>query len=507
MAKSASAKRNDENKIGLGIKVTLIAVAVLCVFMLVYTVVDSMGILDRNTTAMTVGEDEISVAELNQYYHTTRNGFLNQYYDVLVMYGYDLTAGTFDNSASLFDSTMTWKEYFTEEAKSAAQEVSMLYQEGQKAGYTMSEADQAQYDLYMASLESAAEEQGVSVSKYVKLLYGTGTKLSDVEDYYTKRVYSAGYYNTVLEGFGIDDAAIDAYYAEHTEDYDLVEYYAFDVDYETYTYSADSTEEGAPKSEDEAAQMTEASKEAAKTDAEALLKKLASDGSNFDETIQAYEGDEVVYAGGHKEVTISSVATAVKTWIQEEGRKAGDKAVVEDETNGAYTVVVYLGTHQSDEYTVAVRHTLLTTEEIGTYTSETEAQEIDARNAEVKAEAEALYNEWVAGGASEEAFIEMAKEHSEDGNAADGGLYTGVYVGQMVEAFQEWCFDESRQPGDHGIVETEYGYHIMYFVEREGLKYRADIQSTLESEKYNEYLTELGETYTTTYNTKAISMM
>ena len=167
--------------------------------------------------------------------------------------------------------------------------------------------------------------------------------------------------------------------------------------------------------------------------------------------------------------------------------------------------VVYLGTHLNDEYTVAVRHTLLTTEEIGTYTSETEAQEIDARNAQVKAEAEALYNEWVNGGASEEAFIQMAKEHSEDGSASNGGLYTGVYMGQMVEAFQDWCFDESRQPGDHGIVETEYGYHIMYFVENEGLKYLSDIRTALESQKYNEYLTELGEKYETVVNDKAAS--
>ena len=478
-----SAKRNDENKIGLGVKLTLIAVAVLCVVMLAYTVVDSMGILDRNTTAMTVGEDEISVTQLNQYYHTTRNGFLNQYYDVLAMYGYNLTDGSFDNSVSMFDSTMTWRQYFQEEAKSAAAEVSMLAAEAEKAGYTLSADDQAQYDTYMESLATAAEEQDMSVNKYIKLLYGSGTKLSDVEEYYTKRVYAAGYYNTVLEGFGIDDAAIDAYYNEHKEDYDMVEYYAFDVKYE---------EGGEAK---------------AKADAEALLAKMAADGSNFDATIQDYEGSDVVYAGGYKEVAVSSVASAVKTWMEEAGRKAGDKAVVEDTANKAYTVVVYLGSHLNDEYTVSVRHTLLTTEEIGTYTSETEAQEIEARNAQVKAEAEALYNEWVAGGASEEAFIQMAKDHSEDGNASTGGLYSGVYMGQMVEAFQDWCFDESRQPGDHGIVETEFGYHIMYFVENEGLKYLSDIRAALESEKYNEYLTELNEVYEVDVNTKAVSMM
>ena len=34
----------------------------------------------------------------------------------------------------------------------------------------------------------------------------------------------------------------------------------------------------------------------------------------------------------------------------------------------------------------------------------------------------------------------------------------------MVPTFNDWCFDESRQEGDTGIVKTDYGYHVMYFV-------------------------------------------
>ena len=34
----------------------------------------------------------------------------------------------------------------------------------------------------------------------------------------------------------------------------------------------------------------------------------------------------------------------------------------------------------------------------------------------------------------------------------------------MVTAFNDWCFDTARQPGDTGVVKTEYGYHVMYFV-------------------------------------------
>lgn len=65
---------------------------------------------------------------------------------------------------------------------------------------------------------------------------------------------------------------------------------------------------------------------------------------------------------------------------------------------------------------------------------------------------------------TEDNFAALAAEASSDpGSATNGGLYQNVYPGQMVVDFDEWCFDEGRKPGDNGIVETEYGYHIMYF--------------------------------------------
>ena len=77
----------------------------------------------------------------------------------------------------------------------------------------------------------------------------------------------------------------------------------------------------------------------------------------------------------------------------------------------------------------------------------------------------------------------------------------------MVDAFDKWCFDEARQPGDHGIVKTSYGYHIMYFVEHEGLKVHSDISALLESNEYNTYLDGLTKSYTTQFNDKAINRM
>lgn len=84
--------------------------------------------------------------------------------------------------------------------------------------------------------------------------------------------------------------------------------------------------------------------------------------------------------------------------------------------------------------------------------------------AEAEAEAQRIYEEWLAGEATEETFAEYAIAYSVDGGStANGGLYEDVYPGQMVIEFNDWCFDDNRQVGDHGIVKTTYGYHIMFF--------------------------------------------
>ena len=76
-----------------------------------------------------------------------------------------------------------------------------------------------------------------------------------------------------------------------------------------------------------------------------------------------------------------------------------------------------------------------------------------------------ILDQWLAGDATEESFANMANENSSDpGSNTNGGLYENVYPGQMVETFNDWCFADGRQPGDYGIVKTDYGYHIMFFV-------------------------------------------
>lgn len=116
-----------------------------------------------------------------------------------------------------------------------------------------------------------------------------------------------------------------------------------------------------------------------------------------------------------------------------------------------------------ESVSVDVRHILVYPEGADSSTVRTEEFSEEAWAAG-KANAEAILNEWLAGEKTEESFAALAQERSGDpGSAANGGLYTGVTEGQMVQNFNDWCFDKERQIGDYGIVETEFGYHIMYF--------------------------------------------
>ena len=65
----------------------------------------------------------------------------------------------------------------------------------------------------------------------------------------------------------------------------------------------------------------------------------------------------------------------------------------------------------------------------------------------------------------------------------------------MTTEFNDWCFDPSRQPGDTGIVETDYGYHIMYYVGTDDPYWLVQVKSDLSSTKYNDYYTQMLENY------------
>lgn len=146
-----------------------------------------------------------------------------------------------------------------------------------------------------------------------------------------------------------------------------------------------------------------------------------------------------------------------------------------------------------DNKTVDVRHVLIMPEGATSENIRTETFE-DAAWESSRVKAEELLKQFEQGDKSEDSFAELAKAHSQDGSASDGGLYTGVQEGQMVEAFNDWCFDDIRQPGDYGLVKTEFGYHLMFFVDSQPI-WKESAKSDLISARANETLSGILEAY------------
>lgn len=116
-----------------------------------------------------------------------------------------------------------------------------------------------------------------------------------------------------------------------------------------------------------------------------------------------------------------------------------------------------------DTRSVDVRHILIYPEGADGTNISTEEFSDEAWEA-AQTQAQELLDTFLAGDQTEEEFAALANEHSADpGSNQNGGLYEGVTEGEMVAAFNDWCFDPERQVGDTGIVKTNYGYHVMYF--------------------------------------------
>ena len=162
----------------------------------------------------------------------------------------------------------------------------------------------------------------------------------------------------------------------------------------------------------------------------------------------------------------------------------------------AEEIAEYFNTHEA-EYadngldkttsSVDVRHILILPEgaTIETVTTEEFSDEAWAAGEQ---KAQDILDQWLSGDKTEDGFATLANENSADtGSNTNGGLYSGVTEGQMVEAFNDWCFDSSRQVGDYGIVKTQYGYHIMYFCGSQ-LLWESQAESDLLAQLSNDFI-------------------
>ena len=271
--------------------------------------------------------------------------------------------------------------------------------------------------------------------------------------------------------------------------------------------SADKKDETDKKAE------TKTTTEEPTTDAADDKKEETSDDKKEESTDDKKEEDDKKYskATENKDILYSKVTSAIQEWIKDAARKQGDIKAIPYETTSTdkdgketktlkgYYVVLFDDCNDNTYALKNVRH-LLVSFEGGTTDKNGNKTYSDTEKAAAKTKAEKFLEEWKKGDKTEDSFAELAKKNSTDtGSKENGGLYEDVYPGQMVEAFEDWCYDEARKPGDTGIVETTYGYHVMFFSGDSEVNYRDYMVTNdlLESE-VNEWQEALNKAMTVT---------
>ncbi|HAP20154.1 MAG TPA: hypothetical protein DCR27_02660 [Lachnospiraceae bacterium] len=463
------------------------------------------GYQDKHGTYVTVGDHDVQRSEYEYYYYSGINNLYAYYGNYLSYMGLDLSK-PLDEQAYM--ENMTWKDYFDQQAVSQLKQVYALTDAAEAAGFEYDAS--ADVDDFAESIETGAANANMSAADYLKSSYGTLATMDKVKAYVEKSSIATAYYNSIEDATEITDEEVSDYYDENKDNYDSVDYLACKIAAdmpETETVAAEETtapetetgetetlseeEKAAQEAEKKAAE--EAAMTAAKEKADEMLEQI-SDESSFENLYADYATDTAVELRKTNAKKSSISPTGVGQWLFDSARQAGDTTVIEDTTGNAYYVVYFIDRYLDHAKTVDVRHILIrssaeTTDEM---TDEEKATAEENAKAEAKQKAEDIYAEWKNGDATEDSFAALAEANSEDtGSNTNGGLYEAVTKGQMAASFNDWIFDDARKPGDTEIVETEYGYHVMYFVGDNAEAWYVNIENTLRTNKMQEYITNL----------------
>ena len=464
----------------------------------------NMGKAERETVAVTIGDHEISAAEFNCFFVDAVSNFYSNYGSYASLFGLDVTKAL-DQQFYDEENKVTWADEFVNSAKENVKAVYGIVDEAAANGFTLTDDDKAAIDSQISNMATYAALYGYSnVDGYMQAMYGTGANEEVVRGYIEACYIAQAYQNSVSEGLEYTDADIEAKDAENPAVFSTFSYNSYYLAANKFLEGGVEGEDGTyTYSDEEQAAAVEAAKEAAKS------LTSATSVEEFNKAIAALEVNaevENASSTASNNTSYDYVNSVIQSWVTDSKREEGDMKVIASTTtdedgketiNGYYTVY-FIERNDNEALLQNVRHILAkfeggTTDENGTTTYS------DEEKAAAKEAAEQILADWQAGEATEESFAALANEKSDDGDGTTGGLYENVYPGQMVTNFNDWLFDESRVVGDTGVVETEYGYHVMYYVGAAEQTYRNYmIENTLRSEDVEAWYTAIVEAQTLT---------
>lgn len=454
-----------------------IIISVLIVCALVFSSIALMfsGFLDRNITALKVGDRKYNIAEYSYYYHVTANAFIQNYSD----YGIEMpdTTQSLKNQTCSINESLTWDEYFKQQTNTYLQMLTALCDEANRLGITLDEEDQTTIDTQIQSLKDYCSENDKVFEDFIQEEYGTGVSESLLREALADALLAQKYSDQQSVALQPTDEEIENYFNEHKSTYLKATI--------RYTFIEPEYEENAPEEEKAAAIANTV------TLANEFISKI-TDEDSFEELAYEYASDEyktIMESYDNftllSNITQDSIGIAdIVTWVFSDSRNYGDAVAIP--TDDGCFVLYFISMGRDEQISVDTRHILATPE----------TTDDEASLAAAKEKIEELLAEFEKTDKTEDAFIQLSDEVNAKGDAnLVAQEVFGIYSTDVVEGYRDWAFDENRKVGDYGIVESSYGYHLVYFCGTGDAAWKVEVVSDMQAENFDNTVNALLENY------------
>ena len=423
--------------------------------------------LATHETYVVINGEEVNKVEFDYVYNTSKNNYITQYGSYLSYFGLDTSK---DLSTQMYSETLTWKDYFEQNAVESLKQNKALMAEAKAAGFTYDTTDE--YNTFKETIKTSAAAAGVSDKEYVRSIYGSYATMGRIEEYVKNDMVMNAYYQKLQEDNAPSDDEIQSYYEENKATYDSVDYRLTTIEADLPTEPtelADPVEETAADTtgSTDGTAATDSTQDTAYQPSDAEIAKAMEDAK-----VLADDAEQTVAKDGeaHENEKKSSVNYLISDWLFDDARKAGDTTVITNDNSHCYYVVAFEKRYLDETPSADVRVIIPTEDKTG----------------------EEILEEWKNGAATEDSFAELCKKYTQDTSAVEnGGLFEQVTKTGMTEELSNWIFDSSRQAGDTVAITVSDTTYVLYYIGQDQPEWKINIKNTLVSDTMSQHVQDI----------------
>ena len=423
--------------------------------------------LATHETYVVINGEEVNKVEFDYVYNTSKNNYITQYGSYLSYFGLDTSK---DLSTQMYSDTLTWQDYFEQNAVESLKQNKALMAEAKAAGFTYDTTDE--YNTFKETIKTSAAAAGVSDKEYVRSIYGSYATMGRIEEYVKNDMVMNAYYQKLQEDNAPSDDEIQSYYEENKATYDSVDYRLTTIEADLPTEPtelADPVEETAADTTGttDGTAATDSTQDTAYQPSDAEIAKAMEDAK-----VLADDAEQTVAKDGeaHENEKKSSVNYLISDWLFDDARKAGDTTVITNDNSHCYYAVAFEKRYLDETPSADVRVIIPTEDKTG----------------------EEILEEWKNGAATEDSFAELCKKYTQDTSAVEnGGLFEQVTKTGMTEELSNWIFDSSRQAGDTVAITVSDTTYVLYYIGQDQPEWKINIKNTLVSDTMSQHMQDI----------------